>query len=203
MALKKGTKVGQAPALSVRLWMEWLKFVGQTCGARLQVVLSLTGFFGLRTGEAVALKVEDMSLQGECPKICVTGLNKGAKKSPGDVYIRQKHLSWVKKLMSKGISVTRTKKHKHGKGRKKQITSEDCYQPPKKGWMFPSRKGSTTPHLCYHAVYAQVKKAAPLFLKYLKEQKKKHSPEIASLRPHSGAAVFSVCCLNMWLKLYP
>lgn len=86
---KKGQKLGQAPALSVRLWAQWLKFVGQSGGARLQVILAFTGYFGLRTGEAVALKREDIHFQGAIPKISVTGVTPGAKKSPGDVYIRK------------------------------------------------------------------------------------------------------------------
>ena len=186
---KKGQKLGQAPALSVRMWRQWLQFVGETCGARMQVILAITGFFGLRTGEAVALKVEDVNLSADVPKLCVTGAVKGAKKSPGEVYVRQQHLAWMKKLMTHGISVERTKKHKHGQGRRKTVTFENTYKPPEQGWMFPSRRGSRVPHVCYHAVYLQVKKAAPLFLKQLKEQGGKHSPEIARLRPHSGAVL--------------
>ena len=108
---KKGQKLGQAPALSVRMWRQWLQFVGETCGARMQVILAITGFFGLRTGEAVALKVEDINLSADVPKLCVTGAVKGAKKSPGEVYVSQQHLAWMKKLMTHGISVERNKKN--------------------------------------------------------------------------------------------
>ena len=68
---KKGQKLGQAPALSVRMWRQWLQFVGEACGARRQVILAR--FFGLRTGEAVAVKVEDVNLSADVPKLCVTG----------------------------------------------------------------------------------------------------------------------------------
>ena len=53
------------------MWRQWLQFVGETCGARRQVILAR--FFGLRTGEAVAVKVEDVNLSADVPKLCVTG----------------------------------------------------------------------------------------------------------------------------------
>ena len=93
------------------MWRQWLQFVGETCGARMHVILAITGFFGLRTGEAVAVKVEDVNLSADVPKLCVTGAVKGAKKSPGEVYVRQQHLAWMKKLMTHGISVERNKKN--------------------------------------------------------------------------------------------
>ena len=136
------------------MWRQWLQFVGETCGARRQVILAR--FFGLRTGEAVAVKVEDVNLSADVPKLCVTGAVKGAKKSTGEVYVRQQHLAWMKKLMTHGISVERTKKHKHGQGRRKTVTFENTYKPPDQGWMFPSRRGSRVPYVCYHAVYLQV-----------------------------------------------
>ena len=153
------------------------------CGARLQVVLAFTGYFGLGTGKAVALKVEDINVQGDVPKISVGGEVRGAKK---DVYIRKQHIGWVKKLMKDGLAVSQTKRHKHGKGRLKKVTFENKYTVPKTGWMFPSRQKSKTPHLCYHAVYTQVKRCAPLFLQSLQRHGKKHSPDVARLRPHSG-----------------
>ena len=162
----------------------------------MQVILAMTGYFGLRTGEAVALRVEDVSLKSDVPKITVQGDTKGAKKSPGDVYIRKQHLAWMRKLMTKGISVNRTKKHKHGKGKGKRVTFENTYKPPKDGCMFPSRRSATVPHVCYHAVYLQVKKAAPLFLKRLKEQGGAHSPEVGRLRPHSGLLLASMKAMS-------
>ena len=48
----------------------------------------------------MALKSEDIHFQGEIPKISVTGITPGAKKSPGNVYIRRKHLTWVVKSMT-------------------------------------------------------------------------------------------------------
>ena len=78
---KKGQKLGQAPALSVRMWRQWLQFVGETCGARMQVILAITGFFGLRTGEAVALKVEDVNLSADVPKLCYRSSEGGQEES--------------------------------------------------------------------------------------------------------------------------
>ncbi len=45
----------------------------------------LTGAFGVRMGEAVALKAEDIDIQAEIPKLRVTGDTNGNRKSPGDV----------------------------------------------------------------------------------------------------------------------
>lgn len=193
VVMRKGKKLGQAPALSAGLWGQWLNFLGQTCGARLKVIVAFTGYFGLRTGEAVALKKEDIHIDGDIPKICVKGEVPGSKKSPGDVYIRKRHLAWVRKLMKHGITTERTKKHKHGKGKEKKITFQDKYTVPEKGWMFPARAKATAGHVCYHAVYAQIKRAAPLFLKHLKQQGKKHSPDVGKLRPHSGHVVVVQC----------
>ena len=49
-------KIGQAPALSRPLWKEWVKFIASECGARIAVVLSFTGFFGLSCSEALCLE---------------------------------------------------------------------------------------------------------------------------------------------------
>ena len=87
-------KIGQAPALSRPLWKEWMKFIASDCGARIAVVLSFTGFFGLRCSEALCLKREDISVRGEIPKIIVSGETPGNKKSPGEVYISLIWLGW-------------------------------------------------------------------------------------------------------------
>lgn len=60
-ATTKPKKFGQAPALSRPLWDEWIKFIGQEAGARIAVVLGFTGNFGLRCGEALALKINDIN----------------------------------------------------------------------------------------------------------------------------------------------
>ena len=49
----------------------------------------LTGAFGLRMGEAVALKAEDVDIQAEIPKLRVTGDTVGNRKSPGDVNLTE------------------------------------------------------------------------------------------------------------------
>ena len=113
---KKRTRLSrQAPALSRKLWLEWLL---NTAGARIYFVIFLTGAFGLRCSEALALKREDLIINGAIPKVRVTGDTAGARKSPGDVYIREQHLKTLKAHLAKGISSTRAVKHKHGKGKK-------------------------------------------------------------------------------------
>lgn len=58
-------------------------------GARIYAIVLLTGAFGLRMGEAVALKAEDVDLQAEIPKLRVTGDTPGNRKSPGDVNLTE------------------------------------------------------------------------------------------------------------------
>ena len=176
-------KIGQAPALSRPLWKEWVKFIPSECGARIAVVLSFTGFFGLRCSEALCLKREDISVRGEIPKIIVSGETQGNKKSPGEVYIRKSHLTWLKSLMKNGFNVQRKRKHRHG-----SCDFEDTYEVPESGFIFTSRKGAKEEHLHYHAIYAHVKRQAPRFLDYLKKSGQKWGPEVAKLRPHSGRA---------------
>ncbi|CAE7417596.1 unnamed protein product [Symbiodinium natans] len=185
---RKGIKLGQAPALSVSTWAQWIKFVGQEAGARMAMILSLTYMFGLRCSEALTLKRSDFSFHGDIPKLVVTGETQGNRKSPGEVYCRKKHMCWLKSVFKSGYTVERTKKHKHGKGRKKTITRQDKYEIPSEGFLFRSRKEAKQPHLHYHAVYAQVKRLAPRFLEHLRNQGQKWGPEVAKLRPHSGRA---------------
>jgi integrase len=185
---RKGIKAGQAPALSAKLWKEWIKFVGAHCGARIAVILALTGNFGLRCGEALALKREDINLNSDIPKIRISGDTQGNRKSPGDVYVRKRHIQWLRDLMQKGWTVMRTKGHKHGTGAKKVIQCEDTYTVPEKGFLFTSRRNAKTESLHYHAVYAHVHKQAPKFLEFLKQSGQQWSSEISKLRPHSGRA---------------
>ena len=151
-------KIGQAPALSRPLWKEWVKFIASECGARIAVVLSFTGFFGLRCSEALCLKREDISVRGEIPKIIVSGETQGNKKSPGEVYIRKSHLTWLKSLMKNGFNVQRKRKHRHG-----SCDFEDTYEVPESGFIFTSRKGAKEEHLHYHAIYAHVKDKLHVF----------------------------------------
>ena len=181
-------KVGQAPALSRALWLEWIEWVKKHAGARMAIILGLTGDFGLRCSEALALKVQDIHTKGEIPKIVVTGDTPGARKSPGDVYIRKRNLQWLNDLLAKGLKVERQKKHKHGKGLKKLVKRVDEYKVPKSGYLFKSRKNAGKKHLHYQAVYTTVKRQAPKFLQYLQRAGKQWAPEVAKLRPHSGRA---------------
>ena len=90
-------KLGQAPALNRTQWDLWEKFVGEHAGARMAAIIGLTGRLGLRTGEALALQRKDIQLNGPIPRITVSGQEQGNRKSPGDVYIRQKDVTFMKK----------------------------------------------------------------------------------------------------------
>ena len=172
---KPKTKVGQAPALSRALWEEWLQWLLKSRGPRMMVVVKLTGCFGLRAGEAVALKREDIVLHGGVPKICVTGETAGARKSPGEVFIRLKDLGFVKLLLTKGITGKHIRGHKHGKrlsggGRRRTIEKLETYRAPKTGYLFTARKNAAQKHLSYHAVYLAVRQEAPKFFEHLKKE---------------------------------
>ena len=187
-ASRKGMRVGQAPALRLAMWKKWLQWILDTAGPKIFFVIFLTGAFGLRCGEALALKREDINLEAAIPKLVITGDSQGARKSPGDVYVRRQHVHIMKKWIRNGISHTRQKKHKHGKGNLKMIAVKESYIVPETGYIFQSRTNATRPYLHYQAVYAHVRRQAPKFLAHLQETQQQWLPEIAKLRPHSGWA---------------
>ena len=95
------------------MWLDWLL---KNAGPRIYLVVFLTGALGLRCSEALALKREDIKLDNDIPKVRVTGETHGAKKSPGDVYVRKQHIGLLRKHLKDGITVEMIKGHKHGKG---------------------------------------------------------------------------------------
>ncbi len=161
-------KSGQAPALSVKNWGLWLDWLLKTAGPRIYLVVMLTGAFGLRCSEALALKREDICLGGDVPKVRITGETTGARKSPGDVYVRKQHIKLMRDHMNNGITVERQQGHKHGKGKKRQICKKDTFHVPLSGYIFKARKNSKVGHLHYHAVYDHIVKQAPKFYKHLR-----------------------------------
>lgn len=187
-ASRKGKRLGQAPALRLTMWKKWLQWILNTAGPKIFFVIFLTGAFGLRCGEALALKRQDLNLEAAIPKLAITGDSGGARKSPGDVYVRKQHVHIMKKWLCNGISHTRQKKHKHGKGNLKMIAVQESYIIPETGYIFQSRKNASRPYLHYHAVYDHVRRQAPKFLAHLQEMQQQWLPEIAKLRPHSGRA---------------
>ena len=78
----------QAPALSKGMWLRWLEFLREEAGARVYFATWLTGEFGLRIGEALALGRSDLKMEAEPPFVDVKGVIAGARKSPGKVFIR-------------------------------------------------------------------------------------------------------------------
>ena len=65
----------------------------------------------------MALKREDLNLEAGIPKLVVTGESDGARKSPGEVYVRVQHVKVMKKWLREVMSNSRKKKHRHGKGK--------------------------------------------------------------------------------------
>ena len=183
-----GKKTGQAPALSVKHWKLWLEWLLQTAGPRIYFVILLTGAFGLRCSEALCLKREHINLDADVPKIKISGDTTGARKSPGDVYVRKQHLKIMRDHLKNGIQVERVRGHKHGKGKKKQICQKDKFVVPLAGFIFKARKNAKDGHLHYHAVYDHVVRQAPKFYQHLHRMGEKVSEEAQKLRPHSGRA---------------
>lgn len=181
-------KSGQAPALTISQWNLWLNWLNEHAGPRVYFVMLLTGALGLRCGEALALKREDLHLEGAIPKVVITGETAGARKSPGDVYVRKQHLLLLRSILKNGVVTKRTRGHKHGKGPRKVINFTAKWMVPETGYIFGSRKKATQGHLHYNGIYAHVRREAPRFAKALKDAGKPAPPEIAKLRPHSGRA---------------
>ncbi len=181
-------KMKQAPALTQRQWKKWLEWLKEHAGARVYFAIFLTSAFGLRCSEALALKREDICLNAAVPKIRISGEASGAKKSPGEVYVRKQHMNLMRSILKDGISVERPKGHKHGTGVRKNILKREHYTVPRKGYIFLSRTRASKPYLHYHAIYDHVRRQAPLFHKHLAKMGEHVSPEVANLRPHSGRA---------------
>jgi integrase len=165
--------------------LDWLL---KTAGPRIYFVILLTGAFGLRCSEALCLKREDINLDSDVPRIKITGDSAGARKSPGDVYVRMQHLKIMKDHLKNGVQVERVRGHKHGKGKQKQICKNDVFVVPLKGFIFQARKNAKDGHLHYHAVYDHVVRQAPKFYQHLHNIGEKVSDEARRLRPHSGRA---------------
>ncbi len=181
-------KVGQAPALTVRQWKLWLAWLLETAGPRIYFAVMLTGAFGLRCSEALALKREDFRLEAPIPHIKVSGEVPGACKSPGEVCVRKQHFQLIKDHLKTGTHSERSLGHKHGKGRKRQIRKKDHFSIPRSGFVFVARKRATQGHLHYHAVYDHVRRQAPKFHQHLVDTGEAVSPEIRNIRTHSGRA---------------
>ena len=185
---KSMPRSGQAPALSRGQWQEWLNWLKAHAGPRPFLAVFLTGALGLRCSEALALKREDICLEAAVPKIAVSGADPGARKSPGDVYVRKQHFGLLRQYLASGVTVNRIKGHKHGKGPNKRVTIKTHFKVPQSGYIFASRTGAGVGHLHYHAIYDHIKREAPKFAKHLKASGKPVSAEVAKLRPHSGRA---------------
>ena len=197
-AQKKTQKKGphQAPALSDKLWDTWLKFIKDHAGPRMFLIVFMTGAFGLRAGEAVALKREDLQLDAQEPYVHVTGESHGAAKSPGQVYISAKNLKILRAALDQGITAKRAVNSKHGITTRKQI-----YKIPDEGFLFRSRAGAATKHVTYQAVYHSVTDLAPKFLEELKKNGQPNFPELAKIRPHSGRASGITTLMSAGLSL--
>ena len=119
----KGKDLGQAPALPRKLWTRWLKWILETAGPKIFFVIFLTGAFGLRCGEALALKRKDINLEASIPKVIITGESKGGRKSPGDVYIRKQHVNMMKNGCVEAFPVSGQRNISMGKARAKRFPS--------------------------------------------------------------------------------
>ena len=131
MAKKGGAKKRspkQAPALTRQTWAKWIDFVKDHAKPEIFFVIWLTGALGLRCGEAVALRRKDFGLDAEEPYVCAAGHTKGAKQSPGYIYVNRSNWRFLKQTLAKGLAATRSLGTRHG-----TRTREEEYMPPAKG----------------------------------------------------------------------
>ena len=134
----------------------------------------LLGGFGLRCGEAIALRRCDIVLQAEVPYLAAAGHVWGAKKSPGKIYVSHAKARVLKRILKEGISVARQVKSRHGlRGR------TETFQVPEVGFIFQGRQGSAKSHLNYMAVYHSVRNMAPLLMRKHAADGAKHDPNMA------------------------
>jgi integrase len=179
---------GQAPALRQVQWRQWLAWLREGAGPHIYFVIFLTGALGLRCSEALTLRREDIFLDGPTPKIVIAGRVAGAKKSPGEVYVRKQHVMLIRKILREGITAQRTRGHKHGKGPKSLVTFTKTWHVPKAGYIFPARRGAKKGHLHYQAVYHHIARETKHFARHLAKLGQPVAPELSKLRPHSGRA---------------
>jgi len=179
---------GQAPALRQAQWRQWLDWLRDRAGPHIYFVNLLTGALGLRCSEALTLRREDIYLDGPIPKIVIAGRVPGAKKSPGEVYVRQQHIVLLRKMLREGVTAQRTRGHKHGKGPQRLVTYSKTWRVPADGYIFRARRGAKQGHLHYQAVYYHVARETKSFARHLAKLGQPVTPELSKLRPHSGRA---------------
>lgn len=181
-------RFGQAPALRQSQWRRWLEWLKERAGPHIYFVVFLTGALGLRCSEALTLRREDIVADGQIPKITVAGRVPGAKKSPGEVYVRRQHVQQLRQFLREGITVTRTRRHKHGKGPQRLVNFAKTWHVPSEGYIFPARRGAKQGHLHYQAVYHHIAREAKNFSRHMAQIGQAVNAELSKLRPHSGRA---------------
>ena len=72
LTLTNVRKSGQA-------WAEWLKGILLTARAKIYFIVFLTGALGLRCGEALCIKQEDLALEATTPKAIIKRERKGGR----------------------------------------------------------------------------------------------------------------------------
>ena len=181
----KKMKLGRALALSQADWDSWLQFIMDRGSCRLWVLLTLTGMFALRCGEACMACAEDFELDHDPPRLVVRS-EPGRSKSPGDIPILPEQREIIETWMRDGVVADRSQTvNQHGGTR----VFKDHFKWPKIGRLFAGRdvcgdKRTKKDHLGYHAVYVAVR---DLYDKFTQEM-----PHLAvqwqRLRTHSGRA---------------
>jgi integrase len=182
--------------------------VRERAAPRIFLVIWLTGEFGLRVREALALQRNDIIQGADPPYVDVRGVIAGARKSLGRVYIRPGSLRQLRDFFQRGVPVApklrrcrdggqgsktgqqkrkaKELDEKHKKGDKGGTT----WQVPKSGFLLAACNKSKRKHLHYNAVWNQCVKLGPLFLKELERDGACCDQDVARVRPHSGRATF-------------
>jgi len=154
-------KLQRRTSLTVKMWTEWVKFVGTKCGPRIAAVFDFSYRFGLRASEVLRLKRGAICLADATLYIRV----KSTQASLGA------HDQWLKDVLKRGYRVQRMRRHKY---------VEECFKIKEDGYIFTSGPGAKNKHLHYQAIQRHCKIQVPQFLKYLKDNGKNWSNDLLS-----------------------
>ena len=133
VVVERKRKLQRRTSLTIKMWTEWVKFVGTKCGPRIAAVFDFSYRFGLRASEVLRLKKDDIFLAVDTPYICV----KSTQASLGA------HSQWLQDVLKHGYRVQRMRRHKY---------VEECFEIEEDGYTFKSRTGAKNKHLHYLAI---------------------------------------------------
>ena len=161
---KKSKKLGQANSLNGKRWLDWLCHVRDNSGGKYFLALYLTQVLCIRISQALQLRVCDFNFRDRTVWIAPF----------------KRHAAATKPLVP---SAANTLQQIKVEGVKSKTQKNFCW--PKKGYLFPSRKGSKQPYMSRYVMAHMIAKVRTSFL-----EKFAHKyPDLVAgktIRSHSG-----------------